>query len=146
MLSSNRFRGASSGTCTTALSRALCPPAGRLVPAYRVRCKGDLDHSPGRLVSHRWRIVVADGYADAAETLALALDSLGCTSFIAHDGPTALELIREHRPHAALLELSLPRMAGWDVARLVRRDPLGTRMVMITVTAWGRKSVRVHAK
>lgn len=128
-------------------STSLCPPAGRLVTAHGVLCKGGLDLVlRGDLVSGAWRVVVADDYPDAADTLALALDTFGCTPFIARDGPTALDLVRQHRPHAALLELSLPGMAGWDVARLLRRDPITTRTVMITVTAWGRKSDRVQAE
>ena len=59
-----------------------------------------------------WRIVVADDYADAADALAFALGTYGCTPYTARDGPTALAQIREHRPHAALLELALPGMAG----------------------------------
>lgn len=93
-----------------------------------------------------WRIVVADDYADAADMLALALDTYGCTPYTAHDGPTALAQIREHKPHAALLELALPGMAGWDVARAVREDPCTTRTVMITVTAWGRNCDRLQAE
>jgi CheY-like chemotaxis protein len=97
-------------------------------------------------VSNAWRIVVADDYVDGADTLALALDTYGCTPFIARDGPTALELIRKHKPHAALLELDLPRMPGWEIARAVRMDPLLARTVMITVTAWGRNSDRLQAQ
>jgi CheY-like chemotaxis protein len=97
-------------------------------------------------VSNAWRIVVADDYVDGADTLALALATYGCTPFIARDGPTALELIRKHKPHAALLELDLPGMAGWDVTRAVRLDPLLGRTVMITVTAWGRNSDRLQAQ
>jgi CheY-like chemotaxis protein len=97
-------------------------------------------------VSNAWRIVVADDYADGADTLALALDTYGCTPFIARDGPTALELICKHRPEAALLELDLPGMAGWQVAHAVRLDPLLARTVMITVTAWGRNCDRLQAR
>ena len=93
-----------------------------------------------------WRIVVADDYVDAVDTLALALGTYGCTPYTARDGLTALAQIREHRPHAALLELDLPGMPGWDVARAVRRDPFTTHTVMITVTAWGRNSDRLQAE
>jgi CheY-like chemotaxis protein len=89
---------------------------------------------------------VADDYADAADSLASALDTYGCTPYIARDGPTALELIRQHTPHAALLELDLPQIAGWDVARAVRLDPRTTHTVMITVTAWSRNCDRVQAE
>jgi len=97
-------------------------------------------------VRNAWRIVVADDYADAADTLAFALGTYGCTPYTARDGPTALAQIREHKPHATLLELALPGMAGWDVARAVRVDPCTTRTVMITVTAWGRNCDRLQAE
>jgi len=97
-------------------------------------------------VRNAWRIVVADDYADAADTLAFALGTYGCTPYTARDGPTALAQIREHKPHAALLELALPGVAGWDVAPAVRGDPCTTRTVMITVTAWGRNCDRLQAK
>jgi DNA-binding response OmpR family regulator len=102
--------------------------------------------SSAPFVRNAWRIVVADDYADAADMLALALYTCGCTPYTARDGPTALAQIREHKPHAVLLELALPGMAGWDVTRAVRRDPSTTRTVMITVTAWGRNCDRVQAE
>lgn len=97
-------------------------------------------------MSYAWRIVVADDYADAADSLASVLDTYGCTPYIARDGPTALELIRQHTPHAALLELDLPQIAGWEIARAVRLDPRTTRTVMITVTAWSRHCDRIQAE
>ncbi len=94
---------------------------------------------------YAWRVVVADDYPDVADSLALALDTYGCTPYTAHDGTTALELIRKYSPHAALLELALPGMTGSDVACAVRRDPRTMGTVMITVTAWSRNSDRLHA-
>lgn len=97
-------------------------------------------------MSQAWRIVVADDHADAADTLASLLGTYGCTPLIARDGPTALALIRQYRPHAALLELTLPRMTGADVARAVRLDPRTRHTVMITVTAWSRNCDRLQAE
>jgi DNA-binding NarL/FixJ family response regulator len=51
----------------------------------------------------------------------------------AMDGETALDLVRRHRPHIALLDISMPRMSGLDVAETIRHEQLGTAVVLLTM-------------
>jgi len=80
------------------------------------------------------RIVVADDNQDAALTLSMSLDRRGfqivATRF---DGASALASIREECPHVAILDIALPEMDGYEIAKLIREefdDP--PRLVAIT--------------
>jgi signal transduction histidine kinase len=80
------------------------------------------------------RIVVVDDNEDARELVAQMLSSAGHAVHLAHDGPSGLETILEHRPDAALIDIGLPGMTGLDVVRALRhRCPdLRTRLVAFT--------------
>ena len=63
------------------------------------------------------RVLVVDDNVDAAETLQELLQSLGHETAMAHDGPRALALATEFRPSIALLDIGLPLMDGYELAR-----------------------------
>ena len=66
------------------------------------------------------RVLIADDNTDAAESLALLLKLWGYTVYVARDGPEALEMARVYRPGVVLLDLGLPEMDGYEVARHLR--------------------------
>jgi DNA-binding response OmpR family regulator len=69
------------------------------------------------------KIVVADDNQDAALTLSMLLDRLGFqVAATAYDGATALECIRAENPQVAILDIALPELDGYEVARLVREE------------------------
>jgi CheY-like chemotaxis protein len=80
------------------------------------------------------RLVVCDDVADFRELLADALRGYGHQVEIAADGATALAKIRSGRVDAAMLDIRLPDMTGYEVAREVRRSPAlrGTRLIAVT--------------
>jgi signal transduction histidine kinase len=86
------------------------------------------------------RVLVVDDNTDAAELLARAMNEFGCETQIAHDGPSALELIESFHPELALLDIGLPVMDGYELAQLIRnrRDVAPIRLV--AVTGYGQKS------
>jgi signal transduction histidine kinase/CheY-like chemotaxis protein len=88
----------------------------------------------------RLRVLVVDDNQDAAESLVALLDILGHAAFVAHDGPQGLRMASEMAPDLVLLDIGLPGMSGYDVARAIRRSDQLPRMVLIALTGWGGQS------
>jgi signal transduction histidine kinase len=81
----------------------------------------------------RRRIVVVDDNEDAANVIADALSLLGHDVRVAHDGPSGLAAVKEFRPEVVCLDIGLPVMDGYEVARRLRQDYApGLRIVAIT--------------
>jgi PAS domain S-box-containing protein len=85
------------------------------------------------------RVLVADDNRDAADSLAMLLKMEGHDVRVAYDGAQAIEAIRENPPEIALLDIGMPVMSGYDVARTVRETFPKERMTLIAVTGWGQK-------
>ena len=94
-----------------------------------------------RPLSGRW-ILVVDDNRDAAETLALMLQQLGGTVKVAYDGPEALALCLTFTPDAVLLDLGMPGMDGYEVARRLRASPAGQTLELIAISGWGQEEDR----
>lgn len=91
----------------------------------------------------RRRILVADDNADAANSLGKLLSRFyGQDVRVAHDGPSALEVAREFRPEFALLDIGMPGMDGYEVARRLREMPEAEGAVLVALTGWGQDSDR----
>jgi signal transduction histidine kinase len=86
--------------------------------------------------SSRRRVLVVDDNEDAALMLALALKSNGHEVMTAFDGPTALATAAQFHPEAALLDLGLPVMDGFELARRLRELPGGAPMKIVAVTGY----------
>lgn len=84
------------------------------------------------------RILIVDDNDDAATSLSVMLTILGYETHTAADGVSGLEAAMEFRPHAILLDIGIPKMNGYDVARRIREQPWGEKMVLIAVTGWGQ--------
>jgi CheY-like chemotaxis protein len=87
--------------------------------------------------SHRLRVSVVDDHRDAAESLALCVETLGHEAFVAHDGFEALETALSTRPDVVLLDISLPGMSGDEVARALRASPQLRHATLVAVSGWG---------
>ncbi len=86
------------------------------------------------------RILVADDNADSAESMALLLGFDGHEVRCATDGVEALRLYEEFRPDVVVLDISMPLMDGYEVARRIRAlDPL-RHPLLIAVSGWARGS------
>jgi len=86
------------------------------------------------------RVLVVDDNTDAAESLAALLELLGHTARVAHDGPEGLYLAEEFVPDLAFLDIGLPGMNGYDLARAIRRMGTMHQVVLIALTGWGAHS------
>jgi CheY-like chemotaxis protein len=93
----------------------------------------------------RRRILIADDNPDAAESLALLLELAGHEVRVAHLGRAALSLAQAFRPDTALLDIGMPDLSGYEVARHLRREPWATRIQLIALTGWGQDSDRRRA-
>jgi PAS domain S-box-containing protein len=87
------------------------------------------------------RVLIVDDNADAADTLEMVLRSLGYETRVAHDGATALELAPGFRPHFVLLDIGMPGLDGYEVARRLRAMT-GPAMRIIAITGWGQDADR----
>ncbi|MDQ6629699.1 MAG: ATP-binding protein [Pseudomonadota bacterium] len=84
-------------------------------------------------------VLIVDDNADAAETLAMLLRGLGCDARTAESGRAALALVASFKPELALLDIGLPEMDGYELARRLRAIPDLARMRMVAVTGYGQK-------
>jgi two-component system CheB/CheR fusion protein len=65
---------------------------------------------------------------------------------LAFDGPTAIEVAREHRPEFILLDIGLPGMDGYEVARWLRQEEYGRNAVLIATSGYGQEEDRRRSK
>jgi signal transduction histidine kinase len=86
----------------------------------------------------RRRILIADDNRDSAETLAALLRMDGHEVTSVHDGPVALTVFNELKPEVALLDIGMPGLTGYEVARKMRQSPLGASLRLIAITGWGQ--------
>jgi CheY-like chemotaxis protein len=87
---------------------------------------------------------VVDDNRDAADSLALLVQLWGYRPVVAYDGQAAVDALAAaaDAPVAALIDLGLPRLDGYEVARRLRTDPRCDGMVLIAVTGYGREEDR----
>jgi len=88
------------------------------------------------------RILVADDSQDGADSLAFLLKAAGHDVYTAYEGRTAIELAEQHRPDVVLLDIGMPEISGYDVARAIRREAWGRPMRLIALTGWGQAEHR----
>jgi len=88
------------------------------------------------------RLLVVDDNRDAASTLAMLLRLKGHQVEVANDGPTALAMAEELRPDVIFLDIGMPRMDGYEVARRIRQQPELNNVVLAALTGWGQQEDR----
>jgi CheY-like chemotaxis protein len=87
-------------------------------------------------------VLVADDNQDAATSLAMLLTHLGTDVQVANDGRTALSMVGTYRPHVVLLDIGMPEMDGFEVARHIRSKPEYDDVILIALTGWGQAEDR----
>ena len=107
----------------------------------------DLDESGSNLseLSSIRRIVLVEDSVDATKMLAFLLEDAGYQVTIAHDGRRGLEQIIKMRPDAAIIDIGLPEIDGFEVARSIRQDSKLDQTYLIALTGYGRASDREKA-
>jgi len=92
------------------------------------------------------RVLVVDDNVDAAESLSMLLSLEGHDVRVVHDGPAALREAASFEPALVLLDIGLPGLSGYDVARALRGDPRTTRAVIVALTGWGQEVDRSRSR
>jgi CheY-like chemotaxis protein len=87
-------------------------------------------------------LLVVDDNRDAATTLALLLRLKGHTVRVAHDGASALESAAAFRPDVVFLDIGMPAMDGYEVARRLRQVPELRHTRLVALTGWGQEEDR----
>jgi CheY-like chemotaxis protein len=93
----------------------------------------------------RQRVLLVDDNADSTEPLSLLLQSKGHDTRVAIDGIQAIGVADDFHPHCVVLDLGLPGMDGYEVARQLRARPYGAELTLVALTGWAGKEVRAKA-
>jgi signal transduction histidine kinase/ActR/RegA family two-component response regulator len=139
-LHGGRIEAASGGIGKGSRFTVRLPGASRSrvsAPASRVALNGHATHK---------RILLADDNRDAAESLAIILRLEGHEVEVAHDGAVALESFALKCPDVALLDIGMPKINGYDVARQIRARPEGGDVLLIAITGWAQDSDRARSR
>jgi signal transduction histidine kinase/DNA-binding response OmpR family regulator len=88
------------------------------------------------------RVLVVDDNRDAAQSLSMMLELDGHEVRTAHDGPVALEAVRDYEPEVVLLDIGLPGMSGYEVARRLCAGSDAGRPVLVAMTGYGQEEDR----
>jgi PAS domain S-box-containing protein len=100
---------------------------------------------PARRLPPR-RVLVVDDNEDAANTMAMLLELEGHEVRAVHDGSAALEAARQMHPEVVLLDIGMPGMDGYEVARRLRQDPHQAGVLLVAVTGWGQEDDRRRSR
>jgi CheY-like chemotaxis protein len=92
------------------------------------------------------RVLVVDDNEDAAYLVGEALELLGCSVQIAHNGASGLAAFETSTPDLVLLDLGLPDIDGFELAQKLRALPASDSARIIAVTGYGQESDRVRTR
>ncbi|NEX59610.1 hybrid sensor histidine kinase/response regulator [Noviherbaspirillum galbum] len=121
----------------------------RLPVVQRSRDAGDAAAPARKPLQESWwngkEVLVVDDNVDAAMTLSELLRMFGATVATVNDGPAALDAIASAMPAAVLLDIGMPLMDGFEVARRIRGGYPGAGAVLVALTGWGQSHDRQAA-
>jgi len=92
------------------------------------------------------RILIADDNRDAADSMGMLLELGGHEVIVAHSGNQALALGRQHRPDVVILDIGMPDISGYEVARTARNEDWGKGAYLIALTGWGQADDKEKAR
>jgi PAS domain S-box-containing protein len=92
------------------------------------------------------RILVVDDNVDAAKMLSMLVRATGHDVQTAHDGPTAVQAVLDYRPDVVLLDIGLPKMNGYEVAKRIRSEPVLENVVLVAMTGYGQDEDRQRSQ
>ncbi len=100
------------------------------------------ESGPSKAQSAVRRVLVVDDNSDAASTLELLLKSLGHEVRVANEGLEALRVAEEFRPEVVLLDIGMPGLDGYEIARRLRASRLEPQPRIVAITGWGQGADR----
>jgi CheY-like chemotaxis protein len=87
-------------------------------------------------------ILVVEDDGDTALSTAVLLRLHGLQVTVAHDGPTAVQMVDGNVPDVVLLDLAMPKMDGWEVAKAIRQRATAKRPFIIAISGYGDQAAR----
>jgi signal transduction histidine kinase len=119
--------------------------------SFKAQSMADAPNSNGTVASGspasaQRRILLADDNKDALDSLATLLELSGHEVYTAANGAQALEAAERYQPEVALLDIGMPALDGYEVARRIRAQPWGQRITLVALTGWGQDSDRKHSR
>jgi PAS domain S-box-containing protein len=115
------------------------------LPAHPKDQPADPPPLPDALLAGQ-RILVVDDNRDAADSLGMLLELDGALVQVVYDGRSALAAARARRPDAVLLDLGMPGMDGYEVARQLRADEALQGLRIVALTGWGQQADRERTR
>ncbi|MGB8419767.1 PAS domain S-box protein [Paraburkholderia sp.] len=115
-------------------------PLSKATPEPSHSAPSEVPHTAGL------RVVIVDDNTDAADSLAMVLELEGHEVRTAGDGIAGLQLIGEFAPQAVILDIGLPLLNGYEVARRIRQDYRDAGILLIAVTGWGQQQDKQTAE
>jgi CheY-like chemotaxis protein len=91
------------------------------------------------------RVLVVDDNRDAANSLGMLLEAMGAQVSVVHSGPDALDAYARFSPALVLLDIGMPGMDGYEVARRIRSSFAEPRAAIVALTGWGQEDDRYRA-
>jgi CheY-like chemotaxis protein len=91
------------------------------------------------------RVVVIEDHRDLALAVAYALDALGHRTHVAFDGVTGIAAVLEHQPDLVFVDIVLPSMDGWEVARAIRALPLAHQPRLVAISGFDTPDDRARS-
>jgi signal transduction histidine kinase len=92
------------------------------------------------------RVLVVDDNRDAAESLGMVLELLGAEAQVVCSGPDALEALGTYQPAVVLLDIGMPGMDGYEVAKRIRERPAFRDVTLVALTGWGQEEDRRRSR
>jgi PAS domain S-box-containing protein len=92
------------------------------------------------------KVLVVDDNVDAAKSVAMLLRTSGYDARTAPDGPSAFQLALEYRPRVVLLDIGLPGVDGYEVAKWIRQEPSLKDVVLVALTGYGQETDRQRSR
>ncbi len=140
-LHGGRIEAASAGPGAGSVFTVTLPAAARAAVAPLAAVPPPVVRTAGAV-----RVLVVDDNVDAAQTLHEFLGHIGHDSAVAHDAVAALELARSFQPQVAVLDIGLPVMDGYELARRLRAQHRGAPLRLIALTGYGQEDDRSRAQ
>jgi two-component system CheB/CheR fusion protein len=100
----------------------------------------------GELSTQTARVLVVDDNVDVADMIVMLLQLFGHEAKAAYSGQSALETATEYKPDVVLLDIGMPEMNGYEVARQLRRQPQTRDVRLIAITGYGQDSDRQRSQ
>jgi PAS domain S-box-containing protein len=132
-----RSEGVGRGSEFVVALPAIPPPELAVAPAAEPEMEAE---------SRPLRVLVVDDNLDTAESLRILLELAGHEVRAAHSGPEALDAAADFTPQAVLLDIGLPGLNGFEVARRLRQDPVLGSAALIAVSGYGQDEDRQRSR